>query len=89
MKYNKSGLEKLEDLLEKIGYKVRYEKGNFNSGYCIVESTKIIVVNKFYNVEGRVMALLDILSSLEIDDNNLDPKTLTTLKGFLKETLEK
>ncbi|MBK6363524.1 MAG: hypothetical protein IPN49_06640 [Saprospiraceae bacterium] len=89
MKYNKSGLEKLEDLLEKIGYKVRYEKGNFNSGYCIVESTKIIVVNKFYNVEGRVMALLEILSSLEIDDNNLDPKTLTTLKGFLKETLEK
>ena len=64
-------------------------RDSFNSGYYIVESTKIIVVNKFYNVEGRVMALLEILSSLEIDDNNLDPKTLTTLKGFLKETLEK
>jgi hypothetical protein len=89
MKYNKSGLQKLEDLLEKIGYKVRYEKGNFNSGYCIVESNKIIVVNKFYNVEGRVMALLEILSNLDIDDNSLDSKSLATLKGFLKETLEK
>jgi hypothetical protein len=89
MKYNKSGLQKLEDLLEKTGYKVRYEKGNFNSGYCIVESNKIIVVNKFYNVEGRVMALLEILSNLDIDDNCLDSKSLATLKGFLKETLEK
>lgn len=87
MKFSKSNLQKLEDILEKIGFKVRYEKGNFNSGYCIVEQKKIIVVNKFYDVEGRIQVLLVVLQSLDIDEQNLDSRELAQLKSFLKEMI--
>ena len=65
-KYTRHSLKKLETLLEELEYTVRYEKGNFNSGYCIVENRKVAVINKFYDTEGRINCLLDILSNMEV-----------------------
>lgn len=62
----KGNLKKLEILAKELGYKVRYEKGNFNSGYCLVESQRVAIVNKFYDTEGRVGVLLDILSQYRL-----------------------
>jgi hypothetical protein len=58
----KHTLKKLEILAKELGYKVRYEKGNFQSGYCLVEHQRVAIVNKFFDTEGRVNVLLDILS---------------------------
>ena len=58
----KHGLKKLETLAKELGYTVRYEKGNFQSGYCLVESRKVAIINKFFDTEARVTCLLDILS---------------------------
>jgi hypothetical protein len=58
----KHGLKKLETLAKELGYTVRYEKGNFQSGYCLVESRRIAIINKFFDTEARVSCLLDILS---------------------------
>lgn len=55
-------LKKLETLAKELGYKVRYEKGNFQSGYCLVEHQRVAIVNKFFDTEGRINVLLDILS---------------------------
>jgi len=66
-KYTKTTLQKLEHIFEQLEYKVRYEKGNFHSGYCIVEDRKIVVINKFFDLEGRVSTLVDILRNLEFD----------------------
>ena len=33
-------LEKLEILLKTAGYKVRYEKGNFKTGACLLQNSK-------------------------------------------------
>lgn len=46
---------------------VRYEKGNFNSGYCLLEDRNVAVVNRFLNVEGRINVLLEMLPVLTID----------------------
>jgi predicted RecB family nuclease len=75
LKYSKSNLEKLELLFKELEYTVRYEKGNFNSGYCLVEHKKIVVVNRFYDIEGRINILLDILSTLTIDETSLTEKS--------------
>ena len=75
LKYSKSNLEKLELLFKELEYNVRYEKGNFNSGYCVVEHKKIVVVNRFYDIEGRINILLDILSTLSIDEASLTEKS--------------
>ena len=58
----KHGLKKLETLLRELGYTVRYEKGNFQSGYCLVESRQVAIINKFFDNEARITCLLDILS---------------------------
>ncbi|MEY3051406.1 MAG: hypothetical protein RLY31_1191 [Bacteroidota bacterium] len=71
----KHTLQKLEVLLGELGYVIRYEKGNFNSGYCIVEQRNIIVVNKFFETEARASVLLDILGSLSFDPGILGEKS--------------
>lgn len=64
-KYTKHTLKKIESLFSEINYTIRYEKGNFNSGYCIVENRKMAVINKFFDTEGRINCLLEIFQSME------------------------
>lgn len=71
LKYTKYTLQKLENLMEELQYKVRYEKGNFQSGYCVVQDQKIAVISKFFDTEARIQTLLDILSSLQPDESRL------------------
>lgn len=67
MKYTQSTLEKLEAIPEQCGYILRYERGTFQSGYCILESKKVVVLNKFLPVEGRINTLLELIPQLEIN----------------------
>ncbi len=64
IKYTPQYLKKLEDLLKDNGYEVRYEKGNFKSGFCILEAKKVAVINKFSTIESRIQALIEIVNVL-------------------------
>ena len=75
MRYTQTTLKKLEDLFGELDYTVRYEKGSFQSGYCIVEHRKIAVISKFFDTEARINCLLDILSTLEFEPENLSDKS--------------
>ncbi|PHI19406.1 hypothetical protein CEQ90_12870 [Lewinellaceae bacterium SD302] len=66
IRYSRTNLKKLETLFKELEYTIRYEKGNFQSGYCVVEDRRIAVVNKFYDVEGRMNCLLEILSQQDV-----------------------
>ncbi len=57
IKLNDTTLKKTEELFKQLHYKVRYEKGQFQSGYCLVKSQKVIVINKFYTTEARINCL--------------------------------
>lgn len=78
MKYNQSALDKIEKVLDETGYVVRYERGNFQSGYCILEDRKVVVLNKFLQMEGRINTLIDILPQLAIDAEQLTPEARKT-----------
>jgi len=67
MKFNQHTLDQLESVLEEAGYVVRYERGNFQSGYCILEEKKVVVLNKFLSLEGRVQTVLDLLPQIQIN----------------------
>ncbi len=64
-KFTPQYLKKLEEHLLESGYEVRYEKGNFKNGYCLLESKKLVMVNKFSAMETRCSALLEIINLLE------------------------
>ncbi len=61
IKFTPQLLKKIEEVFEENSYKIRYEKGNFKSGYCIIEDRKMVVMNKFAAIENRVITLLEIL----------------------------
>ena len=67
MRYTQTTLKKIEELFHEIGYSLRYEKGSFNSGYCLVENKKIAVINRFLDTEARINALADIFSTLDLE----------------------
>ncbi|HMW39794.1 MAG: hypothetical protein K1X68_13180 [Saprospiraceae bacterium] len=72
MKYTRGLLKKLEELAEQIGYKLRYEQGHFQAGYCRVESRKLIIINKFFDLEGRINCFLELLPGIPVDQSMLD-----------------
>ena len=75
MKYTQTTLDKLEAVVEESGYVLRYERGNFQSGYCILESKKVVVLNKFLQVEGRINTMLDLIPQLEINQELLSEES--------------
>jgi len=66
MKYTQSTLDKLQKIVEEAGYVIRYERGTFQSGYCILEQKKVVVLNKFLQTEGRINTLIDLIPQLDI-----------------------
>ncbi len=72
IKYTQNSLNKLETIPEQCCYVLRYERGTFQSGYCILDNKKVVVLNKFLQTEGRINALLEIIPQLDIDPALLD-----------------
>jgi hypothetical protein len=75
IKYTTGFLIKLEDIIAESDYVLRYEKGNFKSGYCVLKDQNIIIVNKFYTTEGKINALLDILRNVALDTSKFSEKS--------------
>ena len=71
MKYTQSTLDKLEKIVEEAGYVIRYESGTFQSGYCILEQKKVVVLNKFLQTEGRINTLIDLIPQLDIQPDTI------------------
>ena len=67
MKYTQTTLDKIEKIITESGYVIRYERGNFQSGYCILQAKKVVVLNKFFQTEGKINTLVDLLPQLEIN----------------------
>ncbi len=79
-KYTPASLQKLEQLYREADLIIRYEKGSFKSGYCILEDKKVVVINKYFDTESRINSLLDILSQIEIDQQKLSENSIHLLE---------
>ncbi len=79
MKFTQNTLDKIEKIVEDCGYIIRYERGTFQSGYCILQAKKVVVLNKFLQTEGRINTLIDLMPQLEI---NIDALTHESQKLY-------
>lgn len=77
-------LDKIENLLLDLGYKVRYEKGNFKTGACVIQNTKMIIVNKFSNLEIKINSLILLLQEFEVSKEDLEEKQWGFYKSLIK-----
>lgn len=88
MKYNSTTLQKLEKMLSEAGYAIRYERGTFQSGYCILELRKVVVVNKFLDVEGRINTLVEIIPVLNINPDTLAHESQKMYDGIKRNAID-
>jgi len=87
MRYTQTTLEKIEKILDEAEYIVRYERGNFQSGYCILEQRKVVVLNKFLPLEGRISTLIDIIPQLKVIPEMLTPEARRIYEEVLSASL--
>jgi hypothetical protein len=88
MKYTQTTLDKIERILDEAEYIVRYERGTFQSGYCILEERKVVVLNKFLQTEGRINTLIDIIPQLRITPEQLSPEVRKVYDDVMSEHQE-
>lgn len=88
-KYNTYTLKKIQGIFDELEYKIRYEKGNFQSGYCIVENKNIAVINKFFDTESKINCLIDILGKIEVDVKKLTDKNGEFYQQIMQKYSEK
>ncbi|NBV12722.1 MAG: hypothetical protein EBS07_01460 [Sphingobacteriia bacterium] len=79
LKITKNLLNKMELLLDALDYQVRYEKGNFRGGNCVLKEDKVVVINKFYPFESQVNTLIEVIRNIEVDENKLSKEQLLLL----------
>ena len=80
--HTQHSLDKLESLLRELGYRVRYEKGNFKTGACLLQHNKVVVINRFSNLEMKIGALLGILRDMPLEEGVLDEKQRQFLRSI-------
>ena len=80
LKYTKSNLKKIEQIFISNDFVIRYERGQFQSGYCILRDKKIIIINKFFKEKGRIESLLDIIQLTKLDESKINEEGLKILR---------
>lgn len=63
---------------------VRYEKGSFSSGYCILQDQHVVVVNKFYPLDARIDTLLEIVDQYGVDESELSEQSQKLMANIRK-----
>jgi hypothetical protein len=86
IKYTKNFLDKLENLFASSDYILRYEKGNFKSGYCILKENKIVIINKYYTLDGKINTLIEIIKEIGFSTRDFSDKKLQDLISELQQT---
>ncbi|QHL86791.1 hypothetical protein GU926_04780 [Nibribacter ruber] len=87
LKYTRPFLTRLEDIFAESEYMLRYEKGTFKSGFCILKDTKVAVVNKYFPLEGKINCLVEILRAIEMDAEALRPESRELYLAIKNQTL--
>lgn len=66
-------LTELEEVIIRLGFKVRFEKGDFEGGYCVLKDSNLIVVNNRNEMEKRIAIVCRCLKQIGITDVFIKP----------------
>jgi hypothetical protein len=78
-------LKELEELAEKSSIALRYEKGDFDGGFCVLKAERIIVINKRLVPQKRTSILAQALAEVGIEEVYLKP----AVREFIEDELAK
>lgn len=78
-------LKELEELASRSTIGIRYEKGDFEGGFCVLKAERLIMINKKLPPPKRAAVLAQGLAEVGIDEIYLKP----IVREFIEEELAK
>jgi hypothetical protein len=78
-------LKELEELASRSSISVRYEKGDFEGGFCVLKSERLVVVNKKLPLGKRASVLAQGIAEVGIEEIYLKP----AVREFIEDELAK
>jgi hypothetical protein len=78
-------LKELEALAASSGITVRYEKGDFEGGFCVLKDERLIVVNKKLPPAKKASVLAQGVAEIGIEDRYLKP----AVREYIEEELSR
>jgi len=78
-------ITELESLAGQLGIRIRYEKGDFEGGYCVLKSEKLLVINKKIPSSKRLSVLARGISEIGLDNTYVKP----AVRAFIEDELSK
>jgi hypothetical protein len=76
----------LESIAAKLGIKIRYEKGDFEGGYCVLKSERIVVINKKLPPRARLSVLARGISEIGLENIYISPAVRDFIENELSRT---
>ncbi|MBU0474518.1 MAG: hypothetical protein KKF62_10170 [Bacteroidetes bacterium] len=67
-------LQDLKSIATEMGAKVRFERGDFKGGYCLLLESKVIVINKLSSLQKKVAILSSALTQLGAENIYIPPR---------------
>lgn len=78
-------LSELEQLANHCGISIRYEKGDFDGGYCVLKEERLVVINKRLSPGRRASVLAQGLAEVGVDEIYLKP----VIREYIEDELAK
>ena len=78
-------LKELEELATRSTISVRYERGDFEGGFCVLKAERLIVINKKLPTPKRASVLAQGLAEVGIEEVYLKP----AVREFIEDELSK
>ena len=78
-------IKELEALAERCRITLRYEKGDFDGGYCVLKADRLIVLNKKLATQRKASVLAHALAEVGVDEMYLKP----VVREYIEDELAK
>jgi hypothetical protein len=82
---NQELLTELESIALQLGIKLRYEKGDFEGGYCVLKSERIIVINKKLSPNLRLSVIARGINEIGLNNVYVKP----AVRDFIEDEVSK
>ena len=76
-------LSELDIVARDLGVRIRFEKGDFDGGYCLLRDERIIVVNKKLKPNRKASVISQAFGELGIDNLFIKP----AIRVFIEDEL--
>ncbi|MEX2640775.1 MAG: hypothetical protein WD266_08800 [Balneolales bacterium] len=75
-------LAELEEITEKLGFRIRREKGRFVGNSCVLEGDRIVMLNRNHPTEFNIGMLARFLGDQDLETMHIKPAVRKELEAF-------